>query len=366
MDPTNNNPTTTPNPSPEPQLSGAGQPASETPIAPNSANESPVLQPISQNPATQPIQPQSTPPQSVPGVTPPPVAPNPPVVNPPVNPIVNPGVTLPQNGVGATDAILRPEPVAPPDPVEEELKAPMRAAAPVPGSIGSAVSGPTDEVGDTDKPTPSVSFNDPATEPIVSSSDPSQQPQTPKKTNHKTLIALIIVAVIVVIALGAVLAMQLLNNPTPNPNTSSDTSNSSNSSYTPSVSDDAISEPDQNDIDSNNTNAVSSKISCTRTMTSEELANFNGAVSGSINVSSKYSGDKLSSIELIKTVTYSSENTEENEPVDEVAESVMGDEITATNAPTFYLSVSEDKTIDLTKSGIQKNYELLDFVCEEL
>ena len=41
-----------------------------------------------------------------------------------------------------TTAISVPEGPKPPDPVEEELKAPIKAAAPVPGSIGSSVSMP--------------------------------------------------------------------------------------------------------------------------------------------------------------------------------------------------------------------------------
>lgn len=361
MDPTNNNPTTTPTPSPKPQLGGASQPTPGAPIAPSPANESPALQPISQNPATQP-----TPPQPAPGVTPPPVTPTPPVVTPPVNPIINPGVSLPQNGVGATDAILRPEPVAPPDPVEEELKAPMRAAAPAPGSIGSAVSGPASEADSTTNQTPSVSFNDPATEPIVSSSDPSQQPQAPKKTNRKTLIALIIIAVMTVIVLGGVLAWQLLNAPTPNPSPSPNTSNTPDTSNTSSQSSNTLSEPEQKNAEKGNTEAVTSKLNCTRAMTSGELATFEDAASGTVSIDAKYSGDKLSTIALVKTVTYASEDTADTKPIDEVSESAKGDEITAANASTFYLSASDDGTMDLTKSSLQKNYELLDFICEAL
>ena len=47
--------------------------------------------------------------------------------------------------VGATDPITMPNPPKAPDPIEEELKAPMTAAAPVPGSIGSAISMPAEK-----------------------------------------------------------------------------------------------------------------------------------------------------------------------------------------------------------------------------
>ena len=116
-----------------------------------------------------------------------PVAPMPaaanPVVQPPVNPVVNPAVSASVNpvfqpgnlnGVAATDPIMMPEPAPAPDPIEEELKAPMKAAGPVPGSIGSAVSGPEAAepmpVNDSAFVAPagspqSVSFTDPAAQP---------------------------------------------------------------------------------------------------------------------------------------------------------------------------------------------------------
>ena len=110
-----------------------------------------------------------------------------------------------------------PEKPAAPDPVEEELKAPMKAAEPVPGSIGSAVSGPAGEAAAAEPgsnpfanqataSTPSVSFNDPAAQ-----AAPAAKPAK-KKTSKSTLIALIVVAAMVVIALAAVLIMQLMGN----------------------------------------------------------------------------------------------------------------------------------------------------------
>lgn len=117
-----------------------------------------------------------------------------------------------------TDPIMMPDPVTQPDPVEEELKAPMKAAGPVPGSIGSAVSMPASEaapapVGDLpDNPaqpnTPSVAFNDPATQPTGPAMTPSGV-QPAKKTNKTTLTVLIAVAAVIVIALAVVLVMSL-------------------------------------------------------------------------------------------------------------------------------------------------------------
>ena len=142
------------------------------------------------------------------------------------------------DGLPMTEPIMRPDLPPAPDPVKQELEAPMKAAAPVPGSIGSAVSVP--EGGATPDPaatagadaqfgpnaggaTPSVSFNDPA----AAAQPNQQQPNTPaapaakekkklsfnfdiKNMNKGVLIALIVVAAMIVIGLAAVLIMQLL------------------------------------------------------------------------------------------------------------------------------------------------------------
>ena len=123
--------------------------------------------------------------------------------------------------IGATDPITMPTPPKAPDPVEEELKAPLKAAEPVPGSIGSAISMPAqDQVGpqapnmpmpdmsmfnQTTNRTPNVAFNDPALQ---------QNPQmmmkpAKKKTSKTTYILLGVLGVMVIIALAAVLIIQL-------------------------------------------------------------------------------------------------------------------------------------------------------------
>lgn len=105
--------------------------------------------------------------------------------------------------VGATDPITMPNLPKAPDPVEEELKAPMTAAAPVPGSIGSAISMPAAEAAPQ---TPnSVAFNDPATASVKNSMAPMAADK--KKKNQKTLIMLCIAAGIVVVMLVIVLIM---------------------------------------------------------------------------------------------------------------------------------------------------------------
>ena len=132
----------------------------------------------------------------------------------PVNPVYTPGDNV---MVGETDPITVPNPPKAPDPIEEELKAPMQAAAPVPGSIGSAISMPaadgTSPVSAAIKPmseqqTPNVAFNDPASaqgQPAAPAAPAAEK----KKLDKKSLIMLGAIGGIVVIALIVVLISQL-------------------------------------------------------------------------------------------------------------------------------------------------------------
>jgi hypothetical protein len=124
----------------------------------------------------------------------------------PVNPVITPGVpSVETEGimVGATDPIAMPNLPKAPDPVEEELKAPMTAAAPVPGSIGSAISVPSDQ--STPQTPNNVAFNDPAM--MQQTVKPAAASATTGKKSTKTLIMLCIVAGIVVVGLVVVLIM---------------------------------------------------------------------------------------------------------------------------------------------------------------
>ena len=103
--------------------------------------------------------------------------------------------------LGATDPIMMPTPPKMPDPVEEELKAPLRAADPVPGSIGSAVSG--------QPKTPNVAFNDPATMNGQTNTMAASSLPQKKKVNKKTWILLSVVAGIIIVALVAILIIEI-------------------------------------------------------------------------------------------------------------------------------------------------------------
>lgn len=157
-------------------------------------------------------------------------------LNPPVNPVVAPGAqpnaapaggtmsmnqmfqSQPGSQAGGildnTTPIAVPEGPKAPDPIEEELKAPLKAAAPAPGSIGSAVSGPAD----ANSPQ-SVAFNDPAmmaNNPMAANTANNGKKgsflskiMAKTKMNKRTLILLCVVAGVIIIALIIVLVMVL-------------------------------------------------------------------------------------------------------------------------------------------------------------
>jgi len=363
MDPTTN-PTPTPNPAPAP---GAAPAPEVAPTAPE-ASAAPAA-PVAPEPAT---------PEPVAPVAPEPVAPVVPgpaptvgsaaggMTTPPVNPIIQPGANTdgaaaqPEGLVAATDPIMMPEPAKAPDPVEEELKAPMKAAAPVPGSIGSAVSGaPTapanNPFADNGKQTPSVAFNDPATQ---------TNPAAPakKKTNKVTLIVLIVIAAVIIIALAVILIMQLTAGNSNNNSTS--TANTTPNSEV--VIDEGKTTP-QEEASSSATVATTGALSCTRNMTTEEVARVNGAVSGTVNVSAEFDDttNLLSKISLVESVTYNDSSAASNEPVENAVHEALASDLTTASASIYYLPVVNG-ALDLAKTAIQANYESLEFTCEVL
>lgn len=217
MEPTNN-----PMPNPAPATPGAP----DTPVVPVPpvAPTTPAAPVVPETPVT-PAAPASNVAPTAPGATPlsvpnslnmpepvaPVVMPNHqaqptmPDVPTPTNPVYQPGGGL----VSPTDPITMPDKPAEPDPIEEELKAPLKAAAPVPGSIGSAVSGPQSD-------TPNVAFNDPAAMAANPQMGATNKPASKGisklfggKLDKKSLIMLCAIAGIVVVALAVVLIMQL-------------------------------------------------------------------------------------------------------------------------------------------------------------
>lgn len=216
MDPTSNTPT--PNETSAPVMPEAPA-APETPVAPKTpvTPAAPAVNPdvanAALNPPVNPVVAPTAP--ATPGASATPAmsaAPAAPVV--PGTPTMSMNQMFqPQPGAQAgvlddTTPIAVPEGPKPVDPVEEELKAPLKAAAPVPGSIGSAVSGPADA-------------NAPTSVMPASGENPMTANTTPQakkgsifdkltaktKMSKNTLILLAVVAGIVVVLLVVVLVM---------------------------------------------------------------------------------------------------------------------------------------------------------------
>lgn len=290
MDPlynNNPNPTGTPNPVPNPvpnsampNIAVAGAPAPMSTPAP-------MPEPMP-TPAPMPEPMPAPEPMPTPAPMPEPVAPAPVPTMPMENvfeaaPADQNAFTAPMNpiGFGATEPLTEPEPVAAPDPVEEALRAPIKAADPVPGSIGSAVSMPA-ESGASVPPTPmnNVAFNsNPSTSFSSGSQDINMAPQ--KKDNKIVLIALIAVAVIIAIIL-AIIMLGANNKPANN----SANNNNSNVEPTPAPTP---------------TPAKTETLACTQTMPSNVITNFSGAKFGEGNIIATFEDDAIVSI-LNKTM----------------------------------------------------------------
>lgn len=338
MDPMNN---PTPTPNPEPAMPPAPEPAAPAEPAPAEPPVAPAPEPVAPNPT--PVNP---------------------VINPganpePVNPVFQPGG---QGGFAATDPIMQPEAPTPPDPVEEELKAPMQPAGPVPGSIGSAVSGgPTDAPAEApagnpfeaapQNQTPSVSFTDPATQPDAAPA-PAEAAKPANKNKKTTLIVLIAVAAVVVVVLVVILIISLM--PQGGNSSSSQSNNTDNTE---------VIEPEEDE------EAVVSNtgtLSCTRNMTEQELVSINDAVSGAINISAEFDNGELTAISRVDSVVYSDEDASATEPVENEVHETKAADLNETSALNYYLPTTASGELDLTLDAVRANYEGLDFTCEVL
>ncbi len=352
MDPTAN-PIPTPTPAPTPTPDPAPTPTPDTTPTP-----APAPTPIPTPDMTSVSAPTSMSTPEPGSVTP---APEPAVdhtlVNPtPVNPVYQPT----GGGVRATDPIMMPEPVPEPDPVEEELKAPMKAADPVPGSIGSAISGTPSVAMNNVAPSqiPSVAFDNPTMQSASPMQTQDMATSTKKKSSKKTLVALIIVAMMIVIALATVLVMQLMGG------NGAGSSNSSSSSQS--------GQSDSSSSDSENSKPVpvtsaTKTLSCTRNMTVDELVEVNDAVSGTVSISVEFDIETIFvNIAMVKSVVFDGDGGTSNEPVEMDVHEATFNDLKSDSAALYNLPVNSDGSFDLTLEGLQENYEELDFTCEVL
>ncbi len=355
MDP-NNNFSSTPNPvsgaMPNPAVNPGTSSASESVANPMPVNAGinpavePAVNPVANpalNPAINPAPVQAT---AASGMT-----------ETPVNPIITPAGAGKMN---ATEPILRPEPAPAPDPVKEELNAPMVAAAPAPGSIGSAVSGqasaePTNGGFMNERRTPNVAFNDPATQPDPATQNPAPAKAPAKKSSKPVLITLVVVALAIVAVLVVMLVMQL---------TSGDTGSAStaNTPTVVDVDDDEEEKKDADDATDETTDgAMAMTVKCYRAMTVAELANYANATSGTVNIEGTYDeNDALVQVSRTEVVLY----TDSTDPSEEKSTEVLAEKLTAESAVEYELPVDKEGGVDLNLGGNKTNWTELGYTCE--
>lgn len=265
------------------------------------------------------------------------------------------GQPLSNINISATDPITQPEPAPAPDPVEEALKAPFQAAGPVPGSIGSAVSMPSDSDSQS-APAQSVPFNDPAAAPSLEQATQSVSSKpAKKKTSRGALIALCIIAIILIAGLGVVLYMSMTGNDIFGLFGGTNNSNSNSHQQT--------NPPKEENKQEEEETVKTSTLSCNRTMPAEELAKTAGAASGKETIEAKFENDKLTSL------IYSTTILMQDIALDPVQTRLVttAEKIDIENAKNYLLSVDPAaKEIDLSYNAVSKNYIGLDFVCEKL
>lgn len=216
MDPANNNPT--PNEAPAPVAPEAPA-APAAPVPPAAPAVNPDVANAALNPPVNPVVAPTAP--AAPGAAP--VAPAPAAPAPgaapaapgtpatmSMNQMFQPQANANANVFDETTAISVPEGPKAPDPVEEELKAPLKAAGPVPGSIGSAVSMPSDGANNSNVDNPVQGGENPMTAnaaPQAKKNSIFDKLMAKTKMSKNTLIILAAVAGVVTIGLIVVLIM---------------------------------------------------------------------------------------------------------------------------------------------------------------
>ena len=271
--------------------------------------------------------------------------------------------------IGATEPLTTPDPIPEPDPVEEALRAPIKPAAPVPGSIGSAVSVPVDiptEDTNSGDESPFIQDVDPNT-PFVQDATPVVAKKTKEEKSNLILTILIAISAIVLVVLAVILIMQL---------TGADKKiGQSTSGNTPSA------------------NVVYSELNCKYSYNSAELLTMSNATSGRKTLNATFGDGELLDIEEkiylnyensslasagknsvrdsyvsefkslgISTDPFKSEYKTDGSAV-EISHRAEINQINETNMSMFHLVLAKDRTIDISTVTIQKTYKNLGYTC---
>ena len=195
------------------------------------------------------------------------------------------------------------------------------------------------------------------------------------KQNKTTLIALIAVAAVIVVVLVVILIMQFLQPPKSSGGSENGGGTNSNTSVNVDTNDstNTPSTPSGNGSSSNSSSTTPSSttatsvLSCTRSMTTEEIAAMDPtAASGTIVMLVDFDSDKIMTDLMMTKNVYGEVESTTAEPLATESQSVSADELSDDAATVYELPVNNNGTVLTTLDNIQMNYEVLDYVCEIL
>ncbi len=268
----------------------------------------------------------------------------------------------------ATEPLTEPDPTPVEDPAEAALKEPIKAAEPVPGSIGSAVSMPTKAKDiPSSVPTPTASPTDDPFPPAASDKK--------GKMSKTTLYLLIILGVVIIAALVVFLIMQLGGN-------NQQSNNEPNNSQ--------VEEPKDPEPET----TTYATLSCKYNYTDDELLGLASAIGGVRTFSAEYENEELVGMTLADYLEYndeSSASTAKNQLRDEwvlafkeleydtdpftstyesdstsadVSHYALASDIDEQSASLLNISTDEDESLDMSVATMKKLYRKLGYTCE--
>ena len=207
-----------------------------------------------------------------------------------------PATAGPAAGPGLTTTNeFDPQPM--PEPKEPTPKEPIKPAAPVPGSIGSAISGPKEKKADDIPDLPE--------EPVAMAPNPFTQSSQPKRQRRSTVVLLAIMGVLV-LAAGGYFVWQYLDGSGHVNNGGSSNNNSGNNNGNNNSSDKKSEEKKEEEKKEEEQKPVASTIlTCNRAITEEEtLALYSNPTEASYVLEFNYAAGTTPVVSKEMTITY--------------------------------------------------------------
>lgn len=261
------------------------------------------------------------------------------------------------NIISATEPLTTPDPIPEPDPVEEALKAPIKPAAPVPGSIGSAVS----------VPDPNVKRSQIQIAPI-SSTTKAEKDKKSKADKKKNIIIRVLLIMVILGIMGGIGAMYLFGGKE-GKNGGDALIGGDDIKYTTLDCKYSYNEPDLLSI----SNATSANKYLHAVFGNNELKSISITISASFDNNSFATTGKSELrdeyVKEFKSLGYGTDPFKsEYETIDgttiEITHSAEVADITKDNRSIFGIVMAKDKSIDFTLKTIKEVYDGRGYSCE--